>query len=70
MKIAFLTEMGFEGIIPPNHSNMRVEFAWMCALKANHFNIHEFNKVKGYDHVFLILPKGKLNLSADGSKIN
>ena len=70
MKIAFLTEIGFEGIIPPNHSNMRVEFAWMCALKANHFNIHEFNKVKGYDHVFLILPKGKLNLSADGSKIN
>ena len=70
MKIAFLTEMEFEGVISSNHNNMRVEFAWMCALKANHFNIHEFNKVSDYDHVFLILPKGKLNLSADGSKIS
>ena len=26
MKAAFLTEMGFEGKIPPDHTNMRTEF--------------------------------------------
>ena len=26
MKVAFLTEMGFEGKVPSNHSNMRTEF--------------------------------------------
>ena len=39
MKIAFLSQMGFTGKIPRNHPNMRTEFAWMYALKANHFNI-------------------------------
>jgi hypothetical protein len=39
MKIAFFTEMEFQGKIPRNHSNMRVEFAWMCALEADHYNI-------------------------------
>ena len=69
MKIAFLTEMGFEGIIPSNHPNMRTEFAWMYALKADHFNINNFLNVKNYDHIFVIIPKGKLNLSAEGTKI-
>lgn len=39
MKIAFFTEMGFEGKIPREHTNMRVEFAWMCALDAYHYPI-------------------------------
>ena len=39
MKIAFFTEMGFEGKIPRTHINMRVEFAWMCALDAYHYSI-------------------------------
>lgn len=69
MKIAFLTEMGFEGIIPPNHPNMRTEFAWMYALNANHFYMGDFLNVKNYNHVFIIIPKGKLNLSAEGTKI-
>ena len=38
MKIAFITEMGFEGKIPSNHPNMRTEFAWMHALNADHFH--------------------------------
>ena len=42
MKIAFLTEMGFEGKIPADHLNMRTEFAWMHALDADHHNIHNF----------------------------
>ena len=68
-KIIFLSEMGFEGKIPPNHTNMRTEFAWMNALNADHNNLHLFEQVRDYDFVFLILPKGKLNLSAEGSKI-
>ena len=69
MKIAFLTEMNFEGKIPSNHPNMRTEFAWMYALNADHYPFEFFTKVSNYDHVFAILPKGKLNLSAEGTKI-
>lgn len=69
MKIAFLTEMGFNGKIPPTHPNMRTEFAWMHAMNADHINIHTFNLVKGYDKVFIIFPKGKTFLSAEGSKL-
>lgn len=69
MKVTFLTEMGFEGKIPSNLPNMRTEFAWMHALDADHFNIHNFAKVQDYDHVFVIFPKGKLYLSAEGSQI-
>ena len=69
MKITFLTEMGFEGKIPSHHENMRTEFAWMCALDALHFPIQRFNEINGYDHVFIIFPKGKTYLSAEGSKL-
>ncbi len=58
-KIAFLTEMGFMGKVPANHPNMRTEFAWMYALNADHFNIHMLDELRGYDHVFVIFPKGK-----------
>ena len=69
MKIAFLTEMGFEGKVPSNHSNMRTEFAWMHALDADHRYIHHFKEVKGYDHVFVIFPKGRVYLDACGSQL-
>ena len=69
MKIAFITEMGFEGKIPSNHPNMRTEFAWMHALNADHFHRGNISNIKNYDHVFIIIPKGKLNLSAEGIKI-
>ena len=62
MRIAFLTEMGFTGKIPNNYPNMRTEFAWMYALDADHFNIHTFSSDKnltGYEHIFIIFPKGK-----------
>jgi hypothetical protein len=39
MKIAFFTEMGFGGKISRIHNNMRTEFAWMCVLEAEHYNI-------------------------------
>lgn len=69
MKIAFLTEMGFEGKVPSHHENMRTEFAWMCALDALHFPIQRFTEISGYDHIFIIFPKGKTYLSAEGSKL-
>lgn len=69
MKIAFLTEMGFEGKIPSNHPNARTEFAWMHALNADHFNIRQLNKIINYDIVFIILPKGEVYLNAVGAKL-
>jgi hypothetical protein len=69
MKIAFVTEMGFEGKIPANHSNMRTEFAWMHALDAEHRHIRHYREVKDYDHVFIIFPKGKTFLNSEGSKL-
>lgn len=48
MSIAFFTEMGFEGKVPRSHSNMRTEFAWMCALNADHYNLNQIPK-KDYD---------------------
>lgn len=39
MKVAFFTEMSFNGKIPRYHTNMRTEFAWMVALNADHYNL-------------------------------
>lgn len=66
MKYAFLTEMGFNGTIPANHNNMRTEFAWMHALNAMHFNIHQFESVQGFDAVFIIFPKATVKLNTVG----
>jgi len=69
MKIAFLTEMSFEGKIPETHRNMRTEFAWMFYSNADHFCIRNIKNVKEYDKVFIIFPKGRVYLSAEGSTI-
>jgi len=69
MKCAFLTEMGFNGKVPENHPNMRTEFAWMSALNADHYNIHQYEAVKGYDAVFVIFPKAIVKLNAVGSEL-
>lgn len=58
--------MQFSGKIPINHTNMRTEFAWMCALQSDHFNIHAYEQVKDYDAVFIIFPKASAKLSAEG----
>lgn len=73
MKIAFVTEMAFEGKIPDTHANMRTEFAWMCALNADHYNIYSqqsVSKLSNYDKVFIIFPKGQVYLNAVGSKVS
>ena len=69
MRIAFITEMGFEGKVQANHSNMRTEFAWMHALDADHRHLYHYGEVKGYDHVFIIFPKGQINYSTIGVKL-
>ena len=69
MRIAFLTEMGFEGKVQANHSNMRTEFAWMHALDADHRHLYHFEEVQDYDHVFIIFPKGQINYSTIGVKL-
>lgn len=58
MKIAFLTQMGFQGKVPRNHPNMRTEFAQMCALKADHYPLALVDNIDHfYDHVILLIPK-------------
>jgi hypothetical protein len=61
MNIAFFTEMGFVGKIPRNHPNMRTEFAWMCSLNADHYNLGQTPQ-KHYDLGIVITPKNKPNI--------
>lgn len=61
MNIAFVTEMGFVGKVPRNHLNMRVEFAWMCALEADHYP-YTVTPTKMYDMIVVILPKKGLDV--------
>ena len=69
MKIAFFTEMEFQGKIPRNHPNMRVEFAWMCALEADHYNIKSPLSEK-YDLGIVIIPKKNPDFNIDDLKLN
>ena len=73
MRIAFVSEIPGQGKVPNTFPNMRTECAWMHALNADHHNIvyAVMNKtVKDYDHVFIVFPKGKTYLSAEGSKLS
>jgi len=56
MKVAFFTEMMFEGKISRTHENMRTEFAWMVALDADHYNINSIPNQQ-YDLGIVIIPK-------------
>ena len=60
MKIAFITEMGFQGKVASNHSNMRTEFAWMHAMDATHFHTTQILEIENYDKVFFIFPNTPL----------
>jgi hypothetical protein len=59
MKITFITELPFIGKVNRKHENMRTEFAWMCALDADHFSFDYIckNKINTYDLAIIILPK-------------
>ena len=67
MNIVFFTEMGFQGKIPRTHENMRTEFAWMCALNADHYNINSLPS-KQYDLGIIIIPKKNPNFNIDNIK--
>jgi uncharacterized pyridoxamine 5'-phosphate oxidase family protein len=69
MKIAFFTEMGFNGKIPRTHENMRTEFAWMCALDADHYNIKDI-PVERYDLGIVIIPKKSPDFNIDDLKLS
>ena len=56
LEVAFFTEMGFEGKVPRNHSNMRTEFAWMVAMNADHYNLLQ-TPSKNYQLGIVIIPK-------------
>ena len=68
-KIAFLTEMGFVGKVPANHPNMRTEFAWMCTLNADHYNLNQI-PINKYDLGIVIIPKKNTNFNIDNLKLN
>ena len=56
--IVFITQMGFVGKVPRTHPNMRVEFAQMCTLQADHLNIFSLNNINTkYDIAILLVPK-------------
>ncbi len=67
MKIAFFTEMNFTGKIPRSYENMRVEFAWMCALNADHYNYRQTPNEK-YDLGIVIIPKKDPNFDINKLK--
>ena len=57
MNIAFFTETEYTGKIPRNNSNMRTDTAWICALNADHYNIHNQEIPNKYDLGICIIPK-------------
>lgn len=66
MNILFISELSFIGKVPRNHENMRTEYAWMCALNADHVPIsnavnNNLSLKNKYDLAITILPK-KLHL--------
>jgi len=69
MSIAFFTEMGFYGKISRNHDNMRTEFAWMCSLQADHYNIND-TPVESYDLGIVIIPKKNPNFDIERLKVS
>ena len=59
-KIAWFSEMGFDGKTSRSHRNMRTEFAWFVALDAMHHNILKLKNLpnNSYDLGIIIIPKG------------
>jgi len=56
MKIAFFTEGQYQGKVDRNNLNMRTDLAWICSLKADHWNLKQLPN-KQYDLGIVIIPK-------------
>jgi hypothetical protein len=67
MKIAFFTEMPFNGKVPRTQPNMRTEFAWMVGLGADHYNLNDIPE-QYYELGIVITPKNSPE-SVDLSRI-
>ena len=65
MKVAFFTEGNWSGKVPRNNPNMRTEMAWMCALEADHYNIHGGTIQEEYDLGICIIPKKNAKFNVD-----
>lgn len=70
MNAVFLTESQFQGKVPINHPNMRTEMAWQAALQSDHFNLFQYEQIKGYDVVFVIFPKALVKLNMIGVEMD
>ena len=74
MKIAFLTEGGFEGKYPRNHSNARVDVAWQIALDAYHLPMYANWEKPWYEYKFdlviWIIPKKNIDYVMKEDYIN
>tara|TARA_Y100000310_G_scaffold64989_1_gene60519 strand:+ start:544 stop:1467 length:924 start_codon:yes stop_codon:yes gene_type:complete len=64
MNIGFFSEASYEGKVPRNHSNMRTDVAWVCALDATHHPLLKIQTLpdKLYDVGVMILPKNRQSL--------
>jgi hypothetical protein len=61
MNVGFFSEAGYEGKVLRNHSNMRTDVAWVCALDATHHPILTIGNLSDslYDVGVMILPKNR-----------
>lgn len=66
MKVAFFSEIQFNGKYAQTFSNSRTDVAWQQALNAEHFYIHEIDRIRSheFDIVIIILPKKAHSLDA------
>ena len=67
MKIAFFTETQGQFNIDRNHTNIRTDLAWMCALNADHWPLNS-NPTKQYDLGIIIIPKKNPYFNIDNVK--
>lgn len=56
MKTAFFTEGQYQGKVDRNNHNMRTDLAWICSLKADHWNINQPPNQR-YGLGIVIIPK-------------
>ena len=68
MKIAFFTEARYTGKVERTNPNMRTDLAWVCALEADHYNIHGGEIQDNYDLGVIIIPKKSPNFNLDRIK--
>lgn len=62
MKVAYFTEVNFNGKYPRNFPNARTDVAWQIALNADHYYIfNSQNLPKTYDLGVIIIPKNLRN---------